>query len=265
MSGTYVTKGRIERLGRQLTDRDWAVLHTLARVRLATASQLERLHFRGVTARQARSTLATLVSRRLLARLPRQVGGVRAGSAGFVYVLDVAGQRLVRAASSRPHRPWAVGELFLAHSLAVTELLVRVAEATRAPQTNLALAQFDGEPGCWRSFTGSGGSLVVLKPDAEAILTSGRFEDRWFIEVDRATESRTALDRKVRRYLDYWRTGREQQATGVFPRVLWVVPNEARLAIMIDALGRLPAESWPLFAATTFDEAPRRILGGAAV
>lgn len=263
MSGTYVTRGRIDRLARRLSDRDWAVLHTLARVRLATAFQLERMHFAEVSPRQARSALAALAARRLIARLPRQVGGVRAGSAGYVYVLDVAGQRLVRTSAARPHRPWAVGELFLAHSLEVTELLARLTEAARV-RRDVTLTQFGGEPGCWRPFTGAGGARVVLKPDAEVVLASGRYEDRWFIEVDRATESRTALDRKLWRYLDYWQTGREQAATGVFPRVLWVVPDEARHAVMVDAFGRLPAESWPLFAATTSDDAPQRILGGAA-
>jgi len=263
MSGPYITKGRLAHLARHLSDRDWAVLHTLARVRLATASQLERLHFAGVSRRQARSALASLVSRRALARLPRQVGGVRAGSAGFVYALDVAGQRLTRSIESRPQRPWEVGQIFLAHSLAVTELIVGLAEAVRARCDGAALAQYEGEPGCWRPFTGPGGARAVLKPDAEVILTFGRFEDRWLIEVDRATESRTALDRKLQRYLDYWRTGHEQAATGVFPRVLWVVPDDARRAVMIDALGRLPAESWPLFAASTSEEAVSRILGGA--
>lgn len=199
MSAPYLTQSRVQRLGRHLSDRDWAVLTTLSRVRVASASQLERLHFAGVSTRQARAALASLVARRLVARLPRQVGGVRAGSAGYVYVLDVGGQRLTRPASGRVHRPWAVGTLFLAHSLAVTELLVGLAEATRAAGAAVALLDFQTEPSCWRSFTGPGGGRAVLKPDAEAVMQVGRFEDRWFLEVDRATESRPTLDRKLRR------------------------------------------------------------------
>ncbi|MFL6163283.1 MAG: hypothetical protein ACJ74U_13770 [Jatrophihabitantaceae bacterium] len=36
-----------------------------------------------------------------------------------------------RAGMSRPQRPWAVGYLFLAHSLAVTEVFVQLVEAAR--------------------------------------------------------------------------------------------------------------------------------------
>jgi hypothetical protein len=265
MSAPYVTARRVQRLGRQLSDRDWAVLSTLSRVRVATARQLERLHFASVSRRQSRSTLASLTSRRLLARLPRQVGGVRAGSAGYVYVLDVAGQRLTRAGMSRPQRPWAVSDLFLAHSLAVTEVFVQLVEAARVPGNGVALVEFRTEPACWRPYVGAGGARAVLKPDAETVLALGRYEDRWFLELDRATESRPALDRKLRRYVEYWRSGREQSATGVFPRVLWVVPDEARHAVLIDACGRTPVEAWPLFAAATSAEAVSRILKGAAI
>jgi hypothetical protein len=93
----------------------------------------------------------------------------------------------------------------------------------------------------------------------------GNYEDRWFIEVDRATESRTTLDRKLDRYVAHWRTGREQATRGIYPRVLWVVPDAGRHAVLIDAFARQPVEAWPLFAAVTADEAgqPDR-RGGAA-
>lgn len=264
MSTPYITRSRMERLGRHLTDRDWAVLTTVGRVRVATSSQLERLHFHDVTRRQARSVLASLVARRVLARLPRVVGGVRAGSAGFCYVLDVAGQRLMKPTGERPHRPWAVGTPFLAHSLAITEVLVGLTEAARSSGKAVALRDFRTEPSCWRPYLGPGGGRAVLKPDAEVTLEVGRYEDRWFIEVDRATESRPTLDRKLARYVQYWQTGQEQAAVGVFPRVLWIVPDAARHAVMIDAFARTPVEAWPLFAAATDAEAVSRIVGGAA-
>jgi hypothetical protein len=261
MSAPYLTRGRIDRLGRHLSDRDWAVIHTLARVRVATAGQLERLHFTDVSRRQTRSVLASLVDRRLVARLPRRVGGVRGGSAGHILVLDVAGQRLTRASGGRVQRPWPVGTPFLAHSLAVTDLLVGLTEAARASGGAVRLVDFVAEPGCWRPVAPG----VVLKPDAEVVMQLGSYEDRWFIELDRATESRTTLDRKLDRYVAHWRTGREQATTGVYPRVLWVVPDEARHAVLIDAFGRQPVEAWPLFAAVTADEAVNRVVGGAAV
>jgi len=264
MSTTYLTLSRIERLNRQLSDRDWLVISTLARVRVATGHQLARLHFTDVSARQARSSLAGLVSRRLLARLPRLVGGVRAGSAGYVYVLDVAGQRLTRPATGRAQRPWPVGTPFLTHSLAVTELYVQLSEATRTMSSRAVLVDFRTEPACWRAFTGPGGARIALKPDAEVVLGVGRYEDCWFIEIDRATESRPTLARKLQRYLQYWQTGREQTRTGVFPRVLWIVPDAARHAVLIEEFGRTPVAAWPLFAATTEAEAVGRLLAGAS-
>ena len=260
MSAPYLTRSRIERLGRHLSDRDWAVIQTLARVRVATAGQLERLHFIDVSRRQTRSVLASLVARRLLARLPRVVGGVRAGSAGYVYVLDVAGQRLTRSSGGRVQRPWPIGTPFLAHSLAVTELLVGLTEAARASGGAVRLIDFVAEPGCWRPVAPG----VVLKPDAEVVIEQGRFEDRWFIELDRATESRTTLDRKLNRYVAHWRTGRLQADIGVYPRVLWIVPDEARHAVLIDAFARQPVEAWALFAAVTVEGAVERITAGAA-
>src|SRR5690348_5802080 len=92
----YVTSRRLAALERTISDRDRAVLTSLARVRVATARQLYRLHFEGVTRRQARASLGSLAGRRLIARLPRVVGGASAGSTGYVMTLDIAGQRLTR-------------------------------------------------------------------------------------------------------------------------------------------------------------------------
>src|SRR5262249_28414998 len=127
----YVTARRLAALDDTLTDRDRAILVTLGRVRVATARQLYRLHFEGVTRRQPRASLASLADRRLIARLPRVVGGARAGSTGFVYTLDIAGHRLMRPGHTRPQRPWSVGRAFLDHTLGVTELYARLVEADR--------------------------------------------------------------------------------------------------------------------------------------
>ena len=107
--GRYVTAHRLAELEQTLSDRDREVLTTLARVRVATARQLYQLHFEGVTRRQARAVLASLSGRQLITRLPRVVGGVRAGSTGYVYTLDLAGIRLMHPDHMRPQRPWSVG------------------------------------------------------------------------------------------------------------------------------------------------------------
>jgi hypothetical protein len=258
----YVTARRLAALDRGMSDRDRAVLTTLARVRIATARQLYHLHFEGVTRRQARASLASLAGRRVITRLPRVVGGASAGSTGYVYVLDIAGQRLARPNHTRPQRPWSVGSAFLDHSLAVTELYIQLVEAERAGR--LRLEDFATEPACWRYFHGPGGARLVLKPDAVLRLVLGRYEDRWWIEVDRGTESRTALAHKCDLYRQYWQSGGEQsRGGGVFPRVLWLVPDEDRQSAMTGVIGRQPAYAWPLFAVAQSTDAVARLLRGA--
>src|SRR6266511_148116 len=104
MSRSYLSTKRLAELEHTLSPRDWAIIATLSRLRLATGRQLYRLYFTGVTARRAQQALASLAQRRLVARLARTVGGVRAGSAGHVYTLDAAGCRLVVQGGRRPPR-----------------------------------------------------------------------------------------------------------------------------------------------------------------
>jgi hypothetical protein len=257
----YVTAGRLDYVKTTLTARDWTVLATLNRLRLATTRQLERTSFVGVSKRRARQSLASLVDRGVIARLPRVVGGVRSGSAGYVYTLDVAGSRLLRP-EHRFRRPDDPGERFTLHSLMVTELYVRLVEADHAGL--LDLRNFVAEPASWRSFAGPYGR-AVLKPDAHAVVRLGNYEDSWFIEVDRATEAASVVARKCEQYRRYWQTGAEQARTGVFPRVLFLVPDAKRLATLVDVFGRQPANTWHLFTVALFDEAVTRIARGADV
>jgi hypothetical protein len=240
---------------------DKAVLGSLEWVRLASGSQLLRLHFaeRPSAERQARRHLARLVELRLLARLTRRIGGVRAGSSGFVYALDVAGQRLLAAGSNNHRHPWTPGVPFLAHALAVTEIYVKLIEAER--RGLVEVLGFAAEPRCWRSFTGAGGVPATLKPDAFLRLGLGDYEDSWFIEVDRATEAPSTLARKLDLYRRYWQSGREQSRHGVFPRVLWIVPNEQRKGLVVELTATQPAEAWSLFQVVTDEQALAPLTG----
>jgi hypothetical protein len=256
---SYLSAGRLAVVSESLSERDWQVLHTLARIRVATGDQLERLHFggNGVTSRQARRVLSRLVEQRLLGRLDRRIGGVRAGSSGFVYALDIAGQRLIQyqrnGHGNRQRRPWTPGVLFLRHSLAVTELSVQLVEAER--RHSFIIDGFTTEPACWREFPGPGGARVVLKPDAHCLVGHGEYQDHFFIEVDRATCSSTTLGRKLELYRQYWSSGREQTQCGVFPRVLWLVPDPARQAQLAGVVQRQPAEAQPLFRIALYEKA----------
>lgn len=144
----YVTPAVLRQLEQSLSERDRLVLATLRQLRLATGDQLQRLHFDGLTERQRRRALASLETHRLIVRLARPVGGVRAGSAGSVFALDLAGQRLTAsggpAHGGRTERPWTPGQPFMAHTLAITELYVQIVAAARSG--HLELLRFQAEP-----------------------------------------------------------------------------------------------------------------------
>ena len=271
VTGRRVTEARVQRLAAQLGDSDRALVETLDRVRVATARQLARLHAPDGTPasglRQTQTRLSRLTRLRIVARLERQIGGVRAGSAGFVYALDVAGQRLASACGPaggvRLRRPWTPGAAFLAHSLAVSDLYVRLRESERTAQLDELLA-FDGEPLCWRSFAGIGGGRVWLKPDAFVRIALGDFEDSYFVEVDRGTQSGPTIARKLRTYRRYFDTGREQERNGVFPRVVFVAPDLTRKAALVDFAAEQPPDSWPLFRIVHDGEFPDALTAEAA-
>ncbi len=243
-----ITSRTVADLRDRLTPNDNAVVETLDQVDIATAGQLRRLIWpdRSQT-RTARRRLSQLADWRVVSRLERRVGGVRAGSDGYIYRLDVAGRRLLnQPPGRRPHTP---GRMFLDHALAVTEIYVRVVEASR--QHPVELVEFETEPTCWRSW-----ATGVLKPDAYLITTTTEFEDHWFIEVDRATESTTTIARKAAVYERYFQTGIEQERHGLFPKVLWIVPSERRKQQLVETLSNRPAELWRLHQINLENETP---------
>lgn len=261
-----VTEAQLARISDRLTQRDREIVDTLDRLRLASAKQLERLHFDGSPrsrARTASRVLGRLVDLQVLARLERRVGGVRTGSAGFIYALDTAGQRLASvtgpAGGRRVRKPWTPGAPFVDHQLDVGELFVRLREAEQAG--DLDLLDFEGEPLCWRVYSGVGGGRAVIKPDAFVRLAADGFEHLAFIEVDRATQSAPTIKRKLDVYRRYVRSGREQRRWDLFPRVLLLAPSERRKEVLVDVAAKQPEDSWPLFSVALFDDAISALLG----
>lgn len=244
------------------SDAEKALLRVVDRLRLVSHAQLARLTPRsnGVSqasaARTTRRMLLRLTELGALSRLERRIGGVRAGSAGHVYYLGPVGQRLIAYWNGdgllrgrvRPEP----GAPFVRHRLSVSELYVTGRERERTG--DIDLLAFDVEPDAWRESLDELGSRTTLKPDAYLRVGVGAYEDRWFIEVDLGTESRTVIARKLRAYLDYFHTGAEQAASGVFPRVLWLTLAESRKTAIVDLTTALPPEYWPLFVVNRLDQ-----------
>lgn len=221
-----VRRTQVEAARAAISQRDLALLHELARVRVLSGRQLERLLFADIAlsarSRVRRRVLGRLVDWRLVTTLERRVGGVRAGSAGLVYSLDSGGARLLATAPgsgrdrSRLRRPATPGSRFLRHALAVSEFYVRLREAERsATNAGWQLVTFEAEPTCWWP-DGLGGQL---KPDAYVLLRSRRFEHAWWAEIDLGTESLPTVGHKLSRYRDFHHRG-GVGADGVMPRVL---------------------------------------------
>jgi hypothetical protein len=204
-----------------------------------------------------RRALLRLTRLGVLARLSRPVGGVRSGSAGFVYRLGLAGQRLSIEYGWQPEQRWrrssVPGTLFVRHSLQVAELHVRFVEAdrSRCPE----LLGLSAEPACWRSWSRNGTQRQTLKPDSYVRLGVGAYEDSYFLEVDRGTEGSRAIDRQLEAYVAYFNSGQEQAEQGVFPMTLWLAPTLERVRVIADCIQRLTTSQRQLFQVTCFDEA----------
>jgi hypothetical protein len=258
----YLTAAVTRDLQTKLTDRDWDMLRRVAALRFVSGDQLTRLCFAeagdgAARARAARRALLRLTRLDVLARLPRPVGGVRAGSAGFVYYLGLAGQALATARGWQPERrgrrSLTPGTLFLHHTLHIAELHTRLTEADRSRR--IELLELTAEPACWRRLRGNGNQRLILKPDSYIRLGVGDFEDSYFIEVDRGTEGSRALDGQLRQYVAYHLSGVDQAERGVFPRVLWLANTAERVAVIEAGVGRVPAAAGALFQVARFDEA----------
>lgn len=223
----YLGGRAFDELRHSFSDRDLEILRSVTQHRFLTAVQLEALHFDGhssttAAARVCRRVLARLTDQRVLKRLERRVGGVRAGSASYIYAVGPVGARLL----GHPKRTTEPSELFLDHTLAVGDVHVWLRRAERADVFSVVELQI--EQVSWRQFVGVGGSREIVKPDLYVVTAAGDFEDAWFLEVDRGTESPGAIARKCHVYDRYWRTGQEQQRHGAFPMVVWLCPTERR-------------------------------------
>lgn len=255
---TRVSQRDILALQERLSERDRLILEHVAQLRLLHARQIQTLLFpdeqhasAATAARCCRRVLERLTRERLLVRLERRVGGVRAGSASFIYAIGPVGSRLIETAGRR-RRLTEPSLRFVDHTLAVADLLVQV--TLHARRGAWELVQWQSEPNSWREVVTLGGTLV-LRPDLFVVLAVDEYELRWFIELDRATEHLPAITRKCRLYNTYYRSGKEQRRRGVFPRVLWITPTDRRTAWLRQAIAADRRLAPGLFAVVTSGDA----------
>jgi len=257
-----MTRLSVVALRERLSDRDLQILDDVSRLRLMRARHLEALHFPAdrhanatTAARRCRRVLERLTRDRLLVRLERRIGGVRAGSASFVYTLSPLGQRVLDHGGAR-RRLLEPSERFVDHTLAVADFFVEIAAAAGARRWELL--EWQSEPTCWREVVTLGGR-VVLRPDLFVVLGVGEYELRWFVEIDRGSEHGPAVRRKCRLHHSYYKSGQEQRQHRVSPRVLWVVPDERRVVRLEELISNDPRLTADLFRVATKRDALMRI------
>lgn len=237
--GRGLGQARLLGLAATLSARDRSVLGLLHEHRFLTTTHLYVLLFeekhanQGTGLRVCRRVLARLHRHHLIDQLPRRVGGYGAGSSAGVWFLTSTGQRLRSltrgdGANLSPARVRDPSTRFVAHTLAVADIRVRLHQAARADC--FAVRWLETEPHCWRPYLGMHGAREILKPDLalSTVSTDGQYEDSWFIEVDLGTEHLPTVLGKCSQYEAYRRTGTEQDRRGVFPLVVWITMTDER-------------------------------------
>jgi len=253
-----ITTKKLGEYRRTLNQREKEVLHSIQKCRFLKTDQVGRLHFGGSPTPTARLRAATRALAKmqvlgLVQPLQRRIGGVRKGSTSYVWTLKTAGVDLLRLGEETPaikprprKRIYEPTYIFLKHTLAIAELYTRL-------RTSTNLLKIEFEPDCWRTYSKSFGVATTLKPDLYAITTADSYADHWFFEVDLATEAPCRIMQKCESYGRYYLTGQEQKHKGVFPKVVWVVPDEKRRQALKRHIRENVSEYGDLFAVITFE------------
>ena len=262
-----ISKRQLLETDSRLGERDRQLLGAVQQYRYLMTGQIQRLLFTDAAnpsagLRAASRNLKKLNEFGLISSLSRRIGGVRAGSGSFIWHITHAGERLFRLHNSRAfpvRRHYEPSPYFLAHTLAVAEIAIRLIEICREHEPQITALQL--EPECWRTYSSAGVSLS-LKPDLYAATTTEEYEDRYFIEVDLDTESPAKIIEKCQKYHSYYRSGLEQEASEMFPLTVWIVPSAARKERLLRHLKEAFDKQAKLFAVITCDELEHLILEG---
>lgn len=269
MEDKRVSLKRLEEIRAIICARDNAILSSLGEYKYMTTHQIRRLYFymgtEHAVIRATNRALARLREQGVVYSLNRRIGGVRAGSGAYCWTLTAAGHRLLALIGrgedtgityKRAHEP---STAFLAHTLAVVETAVKLRELERTGKT--CISTLIVEPGNWRQYTALGG-MKYLKPDMFAVLESGEYEDHFFIEIDLSTESPCVVIRKCQQYLAYRNSGNEQRDYGVFPFVVWIVPDSKRKDSIKRHIHNELKDDALMFTVITMDELEPMITSG---
>lgn len=267
----YISKGRLADIYERTTKREFDILVLLNDAKFMTTDQARRWFFaknlNELSAKRAvNRTMKKLETEKLIAKLPRRIGGYvkenYGGSAISVWKLTETGYKLLRLKNpklpaSRRHR--IEGKpLFLEHDLGV----MGVATAFREMEYSRKISQLkmEFEPKCWRGFINAGES-VVLKPDLYARFVNGGYEESYFLEIDLATEPIQRIFAKCQTYVSYFNSGIEEKTTGLTPYIVWIVPDDKREEQIMKLFREKMPEASVLFQVIVKEELKTLVVG----
>jgi hypothetical protein len=278
MSGARTTRAEVE-----LQERDLAILQGLFESRLMTLSHVTRLYFNGKS-EAAKKRIQQLKADRYIRERARRVWQPSILHLSHRAFAELSERGILL---EYPDLAWhqledraKVKELTLKHELAVLDVKTALSCAVRSiPRYELVefstwplLYQFQAAqpplPGTYHP------ARVLIKPDGfvrlhEHATDGDRFEHFFFLEVDRSTEPRETLARRVYGYQDFYRHGGlalrhgfTREAYKEFPfRVLMVLPNQERRNNMAERLLQNDPPALTMVWLTTFPEVTADPLG----
>jgi hypothetical protein len=242
-----------------VTERDVALLRSLAQFRVLSVAQLERLHF---PSRQTARRRLRLLAGEKLVRITRP-----AGLTERVVQLREAGARLLRGAAGSETgitAPDVVHPLFIQHALQVAEFCLRMTSACSEHTGVRCLGVLHdrvaghGQAALARHLSGematAHGEVIRHCPDAAIALEHRGQAALFFLEIDRGTEVIGREERGVGKILRYYlhalmhnhhqRLRRDFGVTEEFRgfRVLFVTSSSRRLEHIRARGGAMPFE-----------------------
>ena len=151
----------------------------------------------------------------------------------------------------------------LEHTLAISEIYVQLTELKNMHLVQ-SIDKFQFEPSCWRGWLDNYAGRMILKPDCYIEISLDNYLYNYFVEVDKNSESLARVINKSKQYIRYYNLNIEQKETGVFPLVLWVVPDEKRKLAIEQRIQKELQDYWELFQVITLDDFKDFITGGIA-
>lgn len=256
----------------ELSAKEEQILKFLLKAKYATTKQLARLYFAdsvnsSTALRRANLTTKKLNDKGYIRHLDRRIGGVRSGSGSFVWAISIKGLKWLKyfkpsLAITRQNNYEPTWH-HLEHTLAISEIYVQLAELKNKRLVQ-SIDNFQFEPNSWRGWLDNHAGRMILKPDCYIEISLDNYLYNYFVEVDKNTESLARVINKSKQYIRYFNLNIEQKDTGVFPLVLWVVPDEKRKLAIEQRIQKELQDYWELFQVITLDDFKDFITGGIA-